>query len=858
MSTNRSSSHNHRKAQPTGGATKGPFPESQDLDTLNKKLKRLADHVLPDSPYLLTVPTDVPFRLGSRFVSNWAVGEDRPFAPGEEHLQYMTFLSHQVEDSLLLAVGGWSDGNGNVMEEEDSKPASIASASTTPLSGGPPKKKISLNEYKNKSKETTTTNTPVVQRNEKIENGTTQPKEATSASKPIRLEHNAVDKSEVSKPKDISLPPKPLPPQYSADGSTEARKKPVDEPVQEPYSFKNDKPSTSSHPQKKPRLSPPPKIATKDTSTPSRKNTPNSVPKLLSPTLPPTTSSTLSLPRLLSPTLPPDIEVELTKVSNEPHLNSASSNHRRSASGNSSASKCDSATFKNLPKQRQHSSSTSSSTNKPPSSASTPPKLPSSTPKLGAVTDKDNLSQKSNKVSKPVEKQSSSTSKPPLSSNSTLSSAAKPSRIVKLKYGRANRKRVEALLKFTGKRKADTSAKQARAQELETVDKKDNGPDRSSSKPVESDQTRPAGARGEKRPRATDDHDKAGHSTKRPKASMNLNVPEKPDSPGPTTAAKSPSRPRQTSTSKSTPKKDIRSVAMRRVESADSDVKTPSGLGTGTPVNMEKSAKPSPPTSFDNPNNKSRDADWRAWREEFQKYAGLGRDLKHAASRQTEKNPSGADEKLAAVIAMEAIVCFILAFVADNQQKALTRQIGDSSTWRSILPYWNAVKRMTASYPQLHGLCLLLGAVSHDTIHGIDLERLSASALPCDHNPIPTPGSDGNTVLSDEGKKYKKDFLDLKARLSDHYKEAHRLWLDGSRELPDDVLAREFPKTWSKRSINFTVRGKQKLKIGEYDCEMFLPLGRTTTPIEAVRFGWSLLSEWCEKEGVKWTGRLGL
>lgn len=862
MSTNRSLPHYHNKTQPTSGATKRPLTDSQDLDTLNKKLKRLTDHVLPDSPYLLSVPSDVPFRLGSRFVSNWAVGEDRPFAPGEEHLQYMTFLSHQGEDSLLVAVGGWSDGNGNVMEEEESKPASIASASSTPLSGGLQKKKISLNEYKNKAKESTATNTPVPQGNGKRENGTTRPKEVTPAPKPTRPGQNTMEKGRLTKPKDISLPPKPPAPQSSTNGTPGARKKAVDDSSQRISPSKPEKQSEPSQPQKKTR-SPPPKIATKDTSTHSQKNTPTSVPKLLSPTLPPTTGSgNLNLPRLLSPTLPPDIEAELTKQSNEPPtLKSGQSSHQRNASGNSSASKSDNAAPKTSGGQRQHSGSTSSSSNKPPSSASTTPKLPSSSAKSGPATAKDTPAQKSNNLSKPAEKQSNITPKSRISSNVTASSAANPSRIVKLKYGRANRKRVEALLRFSGKRKADASAKQSRTQELEVSSKRDSGRERSASKAAESDQTQSAGARGEKRPRAIDDHDKRDHAAKRPRASTNLNVPEKSRSPGPTTAPKSPSGQRQPITSKSqfsTPKKDIKSAAMRRVESADSDVKTPTGMGTGTPTSMEKSAKPSPSASFDNQSNKPRDTDWRAWREEFQKYAGLGRDLKHSASRQTQNNTSSTDEKLGAAIAVEAIICFILAFVADNQQKALTRQIGDSTTWRSILPYWNAVKHMTAPYPQLHGLCLLLGAVSHDTIHGIDLERLSTSALPCDHNPIPTPGSDGNTVLSDEGKKYKKDFLDLKSRLSDHYKEANRLWLESSRELQDDALAREFPNTWSKRSRNFSMRGKQKLRIGEYDCEMFLPLGRTTTPIEAVRFGWSLLGEWCEKEGVKWTGRLGL
>lgn len=49
-----------------------------ELESVSTRLGRLKDEVLPSAPYLLTVPTDVPFRLGNRFVNNWAVGKKGP------------------------------------------------------------------------------------------------------------------------------------------------------------------------------------------------------------------------------------------------------------------------------------------------------------------------------------------------------------------------------------------------------------------------------------------------------------------------------------------------------------------------------------------------------------------------------------------------------------------------------------------------------------------------------------------------------------------------------------------------------------------------------------------------------------
>ena len=253
----------------------------------------------------------------------------------------------------------------------------------------------------------------------------------------------------------------------------------------------------------------------------------------------------------------------------------------------------------------------------------------------------------------------------------------------------------------------------------------------------------------------------------------------------------------------------------------------------------------------------------------------MGRELKHTAARYTENNtdsqnnkgkqrdknaPHTDEAKLAAATGIEALLCFILAFLADDQFRSLSRQPPESATWRSIIAYWHAVTRGAASYPHLHALCLFLGAVSHESIHALDLERLAVSALPHEHSPAPTPGSDGNTVTSEESKKYKREFTDLKTRLPESYREANRLWLAGARELPDDILAKQYPRTWSGRSKSFSSRGHEKMKVGKYAGEYFLTLGRSgsTMPLEAVRFGLAFLQEWCEAEDVEWKGRLVL
>ncbi|KAK1143820.1 hypothetical protein N8T08_006071 [Aspergillus melleus] len=254
-----------------------------------------------------------------------------------------------------------------------------------------------------------------------------------------------------------------------------------------------------------------------------------------------------------------------------------------------------------------------------------------------------------------------------------------------------------------------------------------------------------------------------------------------------------------------------------------------------------------------------RNGDRRAWRDEYQKYGNLGRELKHAAERHTAKdNTTAVDEKLAVATAIEAILCFILAFVADDQSKILPGQVGDSSSWLSILAYWRVVRKNSTSYRRLYSLCSILGAVSYDAIHSLDLERLAVTPLPGEYAIAPAPSTDESNAVKSENKRNRREIQELKNRLPECYKESQRLWLEGLRGLSEEVLTREFPNTWSQRSKNFSEQGRQRLKVGDYSGEYFLPLGRTNSPVEIVRFGYTVLKEWCTNEGVGWNGRLAL
>lgn len=716
-----------------------------DQELIDQQLKYLKDEVLPFYPFLLTIPSDVPFRVGNHFINNWAVGDDGPFTLEEQQLQYMTFLTHHEGDSLLVAVGDWSDGTGSIMPDQRSRPQSVAS---TP-SSGPTKKKISLTDYKNKWKNGASAS-PVAQE------ARSQSASASHAldDKP-RASKLDIPRQNTHKPPNstTTLPKSSSRPAFEKAG----RKRPPD--FEWEHSKSNDgKPSGICSP-KKPRLSP-------DRSVDDRPNRPksNGLPDLLSPTLPPTSDS-LGLPQLLSPTLPPSIEKELASIHDE--------------------------------------------------------SLAYGAPRKGSPTNFDKFTEDAARMSSnlnalPLD----SARSPSLQRIQSRSPAAAPSKrqlIIKLRYGRANKKRVEALLKFSGKKKTGTSCSFIRKE----------------------------GHHVSKTPLSEDVAEMSHRSEKKAKHVPSDPVLEKPQTPI--------SMPRQQGKHKVTPIKEPKITSSRQMESINSEGKTPLTQGAKYPAGDSARRLSSPQTNSQP--NRSRSYERRAWKEEYQKYGNLGRELKHAVERHTAKDSAtAADKKVAAATALEAILCFILAFVADDQSKALARQIGDSSAWVSILAYWNVVKKISAPYPQLHSLCSILGAVSYDAIHALDLDRLAVSPLPGEHTSASTAGDASFT--SEENNKNLKEFLELKTRLPKNYKESQRLWAEGMGGLSEDVLEREFPETWQSRSRRYSERGKQPLTPGDYSGGFFLPLGRTDTPLQIVRFGWSVLNEWCAKEGLNWRGRL--
>ena len=117
--------------------------KDQTTSPVDERLQRISRDILPSTPYILSVPSG-GYRGYPHQANDWR--RSCPFGSNEERLQYLTFRSQFDKDTIFNAHPNWDDGEGNIMSKTD-KPSGL----NTPLPGQPPKKKITLSDYKNKA-----------------------------------------------------------------------------------------------------------------------------------------------------------------------------------------------------------------------------------------------------------------------------------------------------------------------------------------------------------------------------------------------------------------------------------------------------------------------------------------------------------------------------------------------------------------------------------------------------------------------------------------------------------------------------------------------------------------------------------
>lgn len=339
--------------------------------------------------------------------------------------------------------------------------------------------------------------------------------------------------------------------------------------------------------------------------------------------------------------------------------------------------------------------------------------------------------------------------------------------IVKLKYGKRNSKRITRLLQMTARPAAETKTLPVYAHAPAVTEARKHAragddteePSTKRSKLVNSDapisvqsgidprkHTRQAddaeepstkrrkvtnkeasaptsiGSEAKKHARPADDTEEP--SNKRPKVAGNVDVQRARTPLTPSAQSPAPSAPSTAQKSFSTPKKGdaMKSVAMRRVDSNDGRVLTPHGDSVSTPASSEK------PRSS---GSDSKYAELDALKAAHTKYTSIGTTLKRQADqilKAKEKDPgpvSDEEKRLAAVIALESVLAYMIAFHSGDLSRQKERKVGHAEQWSQFLPFMVfATDRVAKGQGELFTLAQLLNAVSRESLERIYVERL--------------------------------------------------------------------------------------------------------------------------------------
>lgn len=772
------------------------------------RLTELSHRIVPKQPYLITIPSDLPYRRSNHDPNLWY--QRSPFSHREELLQYMSLLPHQHEDEELIRVEGdrIDQNDGELLARAPSPQFDVASRPPTPRVTGP-KKKISLQDYK---KDKSVANTPG---DKELEDSLRRP--AVKSNKEEGAMKPATGRAQLK----IKNQDKTLPTDESTSrvDARQDRKSPHANSTQSGWH--------GEPPLKKRRLSP--GTDSQDRALNARKHvnglkydlpSDKPLPDLLSPTLPvqrrkeqPLNSPRVrsrDLPALLSPRLPTDLEVFLQtpQKMNDVKVTSSKALPRSNADE------------EQVKTQGHPSVKSPFTTVRPPSSAK-------QTTTLDTVNS-------------------------PVSQSRTASPRPRQRHRVILKYGKKNRKRVELILRMRpAKRVTETSV----VDETETKEKpklpfiKEPGNESVKAEKPVAERKRPPDVEVElpakKQRTASNPHDSAPRS-------------DRPSTPKPNIAKAAAPINNRTTTLLSTPQKEPpKPTAMRRVASSDTQgARTPqmeTKPSTPAATGLSSQRKPSPAPA----STPSSSADVSKWEELAARLHQQGRLLKREGNVGTHEAKTR--EKASTVIAqIEALLCFMLNTAANAQAHPHA-----PAQWHTIIPYHIQVWRYSRLYPHLHGLVVQLGAVLRQHLLQEQIRQLSKIHIVDD--PIasaPTPSSDGTTRPSEDPTKTKKAFLDLRDELAQNARELRIAWLEGSRILPPELLESQYRHTWKRRSVDtskrqlsekLTIRDLQTTKAG-----FFLPLDPTTNCFEAASFASAFLGEWTKTEEVAWTSRVEL
>lgn len=822
--------------------------------------------LLPDQPYILSIPDfDLPFSKRPQDLaletSRWI--RDSPFSQAEAHLQYMTFQLPDPLDSCLDARTGVDEERERRLKESLQNGTTPSELGASTPKAGPAKKKITLAAYKQKKEKG-----PQSESRLSPESDKPSPADITKSKPEFTPKVNGhvakvtPESQAMTKIKSEKNLTQPIPSEII--GQSKKRKSPEPESVN----------VVSTPPTKKSRLDTPIELSKpaakmlKSVSSTVIKSPPltsssaskksHGLPPLLSPVRtkdigipalhsPPAVDLGAWIPPLLSPTIDPELEEELRRI-----------------------------------RGRHRADSDLSSLSDPSSS-----KYPTPVKPVGSLEKKTSSSEihQAQRTAEKLHKLSD----PESTKAAPVEEEAEPMQpkmrlVVKLKYGRKLRGTVDRILKQPVKHSRPVLGP-AFAEEVSSDRKSTNRRDQVQPKAKSSPKrdTRDATPTPIKKEQPHDDAvqdskkrtlDSPSHEkpTKKSRPSALSNGPprfgaSKHEEPPPVTPVQDEFDSRKMGDF--TTPQNASAASKARSTTNNSISTTPRNLTPLPPLRNAGTDRNSKLAGASN--NNPRASQIAQLADCSRKFNAHGRALKHKAQRRIENREIIAKQE-AAIYILESIMAYMIAYTYEDFVTRLKKRPQTyESTWYTLHKYVINVVKYTKPFPELDGLhrylCYMIAHKAAECmIEHLDLSVTESTASPQsvlgqtigDQQPSPATAQSAaqHTVFDRE----------LPKRLRAMYQSAKTGIVEARSLLSDARMAQNFPETWASREqgpqtdddisanqertdmVNLVAAGKSggQLTAGRF----WLPISDASSPIQGVRFGMALCTEWMKREGI--------
>ena len=208
------------------------------------------------------------------------------------------------------------------------------------------------------------------------------------------------------------------------------------------------------------------------------------------------------------------------------------------------------------------------------------------------------------------------------------------------------------------------------------------------------------------------------------------------------------------------------------------------------------------------------------------RWSHLARNQKHESDKYSKSKPL-----VAGVIAMDALLAYIVAFDYEDRAEIVMQRIKHTRSWSTLIPYigWLINLLEEGDCRELIGMCYQIRALVH-------LRMVSSYQ---------------EQTLRLLGNKKYEEMAEITGKLIKSQDSSIQDFKRGMRDLGMDKIEERFPNTWKAREKRVQPVSRHEGGYRPLEDPYYLPLHGFSSLQEGAALGYSVTKEWADEQGIE-------